>query len=1174
MNEMSRDLNDGIIPVEAMKRQTSSIYCGAPLRWLAALALLSGSLLSTGAAVYETADEFTAGGDFDGDGRADVVVVDKATGNFRIAYQLSAGQHTWSASRGSGIEAVSGFSVGRLLTGGRDALAFTAPDANRVNVLEAASAGAPASPTAAFPGSIGPNLVVAIDIGGAGNTALHDLFVGSIANSGLLPNQANLLRDNAGSFSSFANNSLTAPTACGDVVRLKTGAANCAGMLLRGGGGDTFRAYDLSGGAFAQAVQLSSLPTNCAFIHANFNASPLVQFLFYQPGETNGVLWLRPITEPSPGIYSFGSETPFTFGEPIRAVSVLAKGTTAQLLIVFGGGETAGVYDFDGVNPPVAVQELDAPPGEYFSGALPFANGNFMTLTAPIGTKSSSHFQTYNSNGQKYAAGQSGSLPALTALSSSANIFQFETEPFVSGSPNLLRTLNAGDWTSQFNNAALPQLSATVESFAGPGNGLDNPAPTSLGTANPLTHFGLVNQYVAPISLFSVARPMGDEVADVKISPPAGLYKAGVKLSFTATPAGAQIYYRFGSGSWNLFNNTPVAIFQGVQVSYYAQTAGNAKSAIHHAAYQFENGPDTLDSDADGVPDFVEIAKGLDPKKGADSDGDGYTDLEELLQGTDPKDGASVPGSHLESKAGFDLIQTPRPLDGSVNALTTSQTNTAVRAYALSGSLLAYAVTENLNLPVQNPAAMLSNIVIDAKQRLMAVATEQHFDISTASSDTKIGRELLGLIAVPNVSYKLDVAYKFSGGKLGIAANEWIASAQAAQNALKREKVMGELTMFDTLAALLVEKKVAEALGARGFGASNTITLFPFRPTDGGRDGLAKSTLLALETYGTNGEPAYLLWSIYCSVTNAISIPTPFNAGLREVTSEIYRISSVSNNAAPGKYASPVDSLREFLSNGTLHSNYLAETTMTPAALAGAYQSIAPLLEAIPQRPTTNVNLQVRADTFSGNCTLLDTVAEPTTTSLYFANGQPYRLLENFNLPVASHIHVFGYSDVAHPGCGDDGIEVIALSLDSVPAVSATDSDSDLLPDEWEMLMFGGLGQNGSGDFDGDGISNLQEFLDHTDSKDGLSKSALAQNVTPPQIDVQATADNQLKLTWVWPSQYAGKVKFEVQSTESLDQPFVPAIGVAQHMGGSQFEMTLPNPGSAMRLYRLQLSLH
>src|SRR5258705_504870 len=84
------------------------------------------------------------------------------------------------SERGVDVAGVSGFAVGRLVGTGRDALAITAPDANRVNVLEAATPDAPALPISAFTPTVGPNLVIALDIGGAGNTALDDLFVGSI----------------------------------------------------------------------------------------------------------------------------------------------------------------------------------------------------------------------------------------------------------------------------------------------------------------------------------------------------------------------------------------------------------------------------------------------------------------------------------------------------------------------------------------------------------------------------------------------------------------------------------------------------------------------------------------------------------------------------------------------------------------------------------------------------------------------------------------------------------------------------------------------------------------------------------------------------------------------------------------------------------------------------------
>ena len=52
-------------------------------------------------------------------------------------------------------------------------------------------------------------------------------------------------------------------------------------------------------------------------------------------------------------------------------------------------------------------------------------------------------------------------------------------------------------------------------------------------------------------------------------------------------------------------------------------------------------GPSTLDSDGDGIPDYWEIAEGLDPydpsDAGLDSDGDGGTNLDEFIGGTDPQ---------------------------------------------------------------------------------------------------------------------------------------------------------------------------------------------------------------------------------------------------------------------------------------------------------------------------------------------------------------------------------------------------------------------------------------------------------------------------------------------------------------------------------------------------------
>jgi len=63
------------------------------------------------------------------------------------------------------------------------------------------------------------------------------------------------------------------------------------------------------------------------------------------------------------------------------------------------------------------------------------------------------------------------------------------------------------------------------------------------------------------------------------------------------------------------------------------------------------------------------------------------------------------------------------------------------------------------------------------------------------------------------------------------------------------------------------------------------------------------------------------------------------------------------------------------------------------------------------------------------------------------------------------------------------------------------DTDSDNLPDSWETTYFGNLGQSGSGDFDHDGVSNLEEFLagtDPTKAPDPSSASTVKLSVWTP----------------------------------------------------------------------------
>jgi hypothetical protein len=60
-------------------------------------------------------------------------------------------------------------------------------------------------------------------------------------------------------------------------------------------------------------------------------------------------------------------------------------------------------------------------------------------------------------------------------------------------------------------------------------------------------------------------------------------------------------------------------------------------------------------------------------------------------------------------------------------------------------------------------------------------------------------------------------------------------------------------------------------------------------------------------------------------------------------------------------------------------------------------------------------------------------------------------------------------------------------SVTSAPAMLWYDGNGNGLPDSWELAYFGNLTQNPTGDYDGDGVSNLQEFLDGTNPTNSAS---------------------------------------------------------------------------------------
>jgi formylglycine-generating enzyme required for sulfatase activity len=356
---------------------------------------------------YESPHELFGSGDFDADGRLDIVIVDKESGKYRLGYQTTDGVLLWVDCRPSGIKGISGISSGSLFAKNHDALAFTSANDNQITLVDASSTTAPAKPvTVPFTAGLGPNTILAVDAGSAAKNGLLDLYVGSIYNSPDA-NLATLLRNDGAEFPKISEAILTGPATHANRLALKEGQPEAACYLVTDDKGDAFHAEILTSG---KPVALAGLtgPASADYASGNFRGLPLREFLFYKPGQTS--LMLRPVEETA-GQLAFGKGDTFDLGQPVRRVVTLTGKSGQRLLVIFGEGEKAGVFKFDGAKAPTPLTTISAT-NELFTCAASLPDG-FVVFTQPTTGKFSNKYRVYKESGDTYAAGAFGGLPSL-----------------------------------------------------------------------------------------------------------------------------------------------------------------------------------------------------------------------------------------------------------------------------------------------------------------------------------------------------------------------------------------------------------------------------------------------------------------------------------------------------------------------------------------------------------------------------------------------------------------------------------------------------------------------------------------------------------------------------------------------------------------------------------------